>query len=84
MSEQTPQYQVAAVRRALAEDERTAELGVRVTVHGDTILLSGDVECDHRRDEIDAVVHDLAPTMRVLNDIRVTEVGAPKGQEELR
>lgn len=79
-----PQYQVAHLQRALAEDVRTAELGIRVTVRGDAVLLAGDVECEQRRAEIDAVLHELAPELRVYNDIRVTEVGEPTGLEELR
>lgn len=79
-----PQYQVAAVRRALAEDDRTAEQGIKVTVRGDTILLSGDVECARRRDEIAEVVHEVVPKMRIYNDIKVTEAGEPTGREEFR
>jgi len=79
-----PEYQAARVHRALAEDPRTAELGIRVTVRGDAILLSGDVESEHRREEIDTVLHEIASDMRVFNDIRVTEVAAPTGREELR
>lgn len=79
-----PEYQAARVHRALAEDPRTAELGVRVTVRGDAILLSGDVECEHRREEIETVLREIASDMRVLNDIRVTEVGEPTCVEELR
>ena len=34
-----PQYLVARLRRALAEDPRTAELGVQVTIRGDVVVL---------------------------------------------
>jgi osmotically-inducible protein OsmY len=81
---EAPEYRIANVRRALAEDERTAELGIRVSVRGDAILLSGDVECEHRRAEIETVLREVASDMRVVNDIRVTEVGEPVGREELR
>jgi hypothetical protein len=81
---QPPQYQVAHLRRALAEDPRTAELGIRVTVRGDAIQVAGDVTCPERRDDIETVLRELVPGMRVLNDLRVTEVGAPTGREELR
>ena len=33
-----PQYDVAALRRALAEDPRTAELGVHVRIRGDQLV----------------------------------------------
>ena len=80
----TPQYRAARLRHALAEDPRTAELGVRVTVRGDSVLLTGDVACDSRRTEIERLVHELAPDAAVLNDIRVTTADVPHGREELR
>jgi osmotically-inducible protein OsmY len=81
---QPPEYQAARVSRALAEDDRTAELGIRVSVRGDAIMLSGDVTCEHRRHDIEQVLHEVAADMRVHNDIRVTEVGEPTCVEELR
>jgi osmotically-inducible protein OsmY len=78
------QYLSARLRRALAEDPRTTELGVRVTVRGDHVLLSGDVACEERRAELEAVVHEIAPELQVLDDVRVVGVGEPEGSEELR
>ncbi|GAA3883994.1 hypothetical protein GCM10022243_55920 [Saccharothrix violaceirubra] len=78
------QYLSARLRRALAEDPRTAELGVRVTVRGDHVLLSGDVACADRRADLEAVVHEAAPGVTVLDDVRVVPVGEPVGQEEIR
>lgn len=78
------QYLAARLRRALAEDPRTTELGVRVTVRGDHVLLSGDVACAERRGELEAVIHDVAPELTVLDDVKVTPVGEPEGREELR
>ncbi|MEO6082099.1 MAG: BON domain-containing protein [Umezawaea sp.] len=78
------QYLSARLRRAIAEDPRTTELGVRVTVRGDHVLLSGDVACEERRAELEAVVHEVAPDLQVLDDVRVVSVGEPEGSEELR
>lgn len=78
------QYLAARLRRALAEDPRTTELGVRVTVRGDHVLLSGDVASAERRGELEAVIHDVAPELTVLDDVKVTPVGEPEGREELR
>jgi hypothetical protein len=78
------QYLSARLRRAIAEDPRTTELGVRVTVRGDHVLLSGDVACEERRAELEAVVHEGAPDLQVLDDVRVVSVGEPEGSEELR
>ncbi|MEV0678888.1 BON domain-containing protein [Actinosynnema sp. NPDC050436] len=78
------QYLSARLRRALAEDPRTTELGVRVTVRGDNVLLSGDVACAARRDELEAVIREVAPELTVLDDVRVVPAGEPDGREELR
>lgn len=78
------QYLSARLRRALAEDPRTTELGVRVTVRGDNVLLSGDVASAERRAELEAVIHDVAPELTVLDDVKVVPVEAPVGREELR
>lgn len=79
-----PQYDVARLHRALAEDPRTAELGVHVTVRGDQVFLHGDVASAHRRAELDEVVHEVTPGLRVHNDVRVVGADEPSGQEELR
>jgi osmotically-inducible protein OsmY len=78
------QYLSARLRRAIAEDPRTTELGVRVTVRGDHVLLSGDVACEERRAELETVVHEVAPGMVVMDDVRVVSVAEPEGSEDLR
>lgn len=78
------QYLAARLRQALAEDPRTTELGVRVTVRGDNVLLSGDVASPDRRAELEAVIHDVAPELTVIDDVKVVPSEAPVGREELR
>jgi osmotically-inducible protein OsmY len=78
------QYLSARLRQALAEDPRTTELGVRVTVRGDNVLLSGDVASPERRAELEAVIHDVAPELTVIDDVKVVPSEAPVGREELR
>ncbi|MET1074828.1 MAG: BON domain-containing protein [Umezawaea sp.] len=80
----TEPYLSARLRRAIAEDPRTTELGVRVTVRGDHVLLSGDVACAERRAELEAVVHEIAPDLQVVDDVRVVSVAEPEGSEDLR
>ncbi|MFB9902631.1 BON domain-containing protein [Allokutzneria oryzae] len=82
--QEPPQYAVARLRRALAEDPRTAEQGVRVVLRGDQVYLSGDVASEERRRELDRVVHDIAANLKVHNDVRVVGARAPEGREELR
>jgi osmotically-inducible protein OsmY len=84
MNEESPQYRVAHVRRALAEDPRTAEMGVRVNVRGDHLHLSGEVTTEQRRSELEQVVAELLPDVELHNDVRVADTREPARLEELR
>ncbi len=77
------QYAVAHLRRALAEDERTYELGIHVTIRGETIVLDGEVESDERRQLIETVVRETLPQLAVHNDVRVARITAPDQHETL-
>jgi osmotically-inducible protein OsmY len=79
-----PQYLVARLRSALAEDPRTAEQGVRVTVRGDQVVVSGDVATRQRCEEVSAVIHEVAPDLVIHNDLRVVNAQEPTRREELR
>lgn len=79
-----PQYLVARLCRALTEDPRTAEQGVRVRVHGQTVQLSGQVATAQRRDALTTVVAEQAPGLTIRNDVRVVASGRPDEWEELR
>ncbi|NKQ57158.1 BON domain-containing protein [Amycolatopsis sp. K13G38] len=78
------QYRVAHVRRALAEDPRTAELGVRVNVRADAVYLSGEVATEERRADLERVLREVAPEVTVHNDVRVADTREPARREELR
>ncbi|GII59638.1 hypothetical protein Pth03_80270 [Planotetraspora thailandica] len=80
---ETPQYVAARVQRALAEDDRTNELGIRVDVRGDQVYLRGQVPCDERRHLIEAVAREAAPGLTVHNEIRLLEVHEPGEEEHL-
>ncbi|MFD8497036.1 hypothetical protein [Amycolatopsis sp. NPDC059657] len=81
---ETPQYLVAQLTKAIAEDPRTAELGVHVAVRGEHVHLSGEVACENRRAELDAVVREYVTTQLVHNDVRVADVREPSHHEDLR
>jgi osmotically-inducible protein OsmY len=84
VTDESPQYRVAHVRRALAEDPRTAEMGVRVNVRGDHVHLSGEVTTEQRRAELETVLAEVAPEVVVSNDVRVADNREPARREELR
>ncbi|MGO1052297.1 BON domain-containing protein [Crossiella sp. CA198] len=80
----TPQYEVSRLRRALVEDPRTAEQGVKVTMRGQHVFLAGEVASEERRDKLDEVIGELAPELVVHNETQVVRAEAPTGREELR
>ncbi|MFF0308077.1 BON domain-containing protein [Streptosporangium sp. NPDC004379] len=80
---EAPQYVAARVQSALAEDERTHELGIRVVVRGDQLFLHGQVSCDERRGLIADVAGEAAPGLTVRNEIAVMDVREPGEREEL-
>jgi osmotically-inducible protein OsmY len=75
---------VAHIRRALAEDPRTAEMGVRVNVRGDQVHLSGEVATEQRRADLERVLAEVVPDAAVSNDVRVSDSREPARREELR
>lgn len=77
VSEEVPQYLVARLRRALAEDPRTAELGVAVVVRGRDVFLTGEVSSGALHGAITEVVDEAAPQLRVHNETRVAEGRRP-------
>jgi osmotically-inducible protein OsmY len=79
-----PQYVAAHLRKLLAEDPRTAEQGVRVTVRGDHVVVSGSVATAERRSQLSEVVSSAVPDMVVHNDVRVVCSDEPTTREELR
>ncbi|MFL6125329.1 BON domain-containing protein [Actinophytocola sp.] len=83
-ADESPQYRVAHLRRALAEDPRTTEMGVRVNVRGDQVHLSGEVATEERRVELERVLGEVAPELTVNNDVRVVDIREPGRREELR
>ncbi|EID52435.1 BON domain-containing protein [Saccharomonospora xinjiangensis] len=79
-----PEYTAARLRRALAEDERTAELGIQVDVRGEHVYLSGVVSSQTCKERLDAVLRDREPDLHLHNDVRVVEATEPGEAEVLR
>ncbi|MBB2911328.1 osmotically-inducible protein OsmY [Streptosporangium becharense] len=80
---EAPQYIAARVQRALAEDDRTTELGIRVDVRGDQLYLRGQVNCAERCRLITEVAREAAPGLVIHNEIDVVDVREPVGEEKL-
>jgi hypothetical protein len=78
-----PHYVAARVQRALAEDDRTNELGIRVDIRGDQLYLRGTVECEERRAHVATVAGEIAPGLKVHNEVTVMDVREPGEEESL-
>ncbi len=83
MTEEAPQYAAAHLHDALANDPRTTELGIKVTVRPGEVFLRGEVLTEDRRDRIAEVVGELVPDLRIHNEIHVVDCGEPTGRETL-
>ncbi|MBO3749388.1 BON domain-containing protein [Streptosporangiaceae bacterium NEAU-GS5] len=79
----TPHYVAARVQQALAEDDRTNELGIQVYVRGNQLFLRGQVTGDAQLDVLGQVAAETAPGMTVHNEITVVEVTKPETEEHL-
>jgi len=83
MAHDAPHYVAARVQQALAEDERTNELGIKVDVHGDHVFLRGSVGSPERRHHLTEVAREAAPGTTVHNECAVVNVRAAEEDERL-
>ena len=77
------QHLEARVQQLLAEDERVAELGIRVTRVEDGFALHGEVESAERCAQIERVIREAFPEVTVRCELFVTRVGEPEEAEQL-
>jgi osmotically-inducible protein OsmY len=76
------EYRIAHFREHLARGE-TAELGVRVELHGGAVTLTGTVTTADRRDEILRLARTELTGLTVHEDVVVACADAPDQYEEL-
>ena len=74
-------YLVERIREALAHDPRAAELGVSVTIHGNSVFVTGDVATPERKDVVAEVVLPLIGDRTLQNGMTVAALG-DSGHEE--
>jgi len=70
-------YIAGQVERALAQDERTHELGVHIHIDEGAVVLRGEVAGEQRQRLVAQVAAEAAPGMAVRNEVSVTEVLSP-------
>jgi hypothetical protein len=83
MTADANEYTEAAVQRLLSEDGTVADQGIEVVRRENLLVLRGEVESQHRRDEIVRLVTERFPQLRVHDDIGVTRAHPPAEPEEL-
>ncbi|TSD99507.1 nucleotidyltransferase family protein [Skermania sp. ID1734] len=79
-----PQYVAAHLHRAIAEDPRTAEPAVQVTVRDGVLHVTGEVSNAQRRKDIQAIIREHAGTLPVHEDLHVLDCTHPGRPEEVR
>jgi hypothetical protein len=73
----------AEIHRLLTEDDRIAELGITVQRRDHLVVLGGEVESTHRRDEICRQITAHFPDVEIVCDIGITRAQAPSEVEEI-
>jgi len=84
VNEQVPEYDVAALYEALAQDVNAAELGIEVRTRGDLVYLEGMVATAERRRAVEELAKRMLPGATVRNELTVDGQGAPAEPEEIR
>ena len=82
MSTQLDEYLEAEIQ-SLLTDGRIAELGITVHRHEHHLVLAGEVESPHRRDEICRQITERFPDVEIVCDIGITRAQAPTEVEEI-
>lgn len=83
LNDEAPEYLAARLSRAIAEDNRTGELGIQITIRGEHVYLNGSVSSHHYKTELDRVLHEHEPLLTVHNDVSVVEADEPGEPEVL-
>ncbi len=71
-SSESDVYIVEHVREHLISDPRIRELDIHVTMHGTTLVVTGNVATEDRRTAISQALEALVPAHIVRNDTTVT------------
>ena len=82
MSAQLDEYLETEIQ-SLLTDGRIAELGITVHRREHQLVLGGEVESPHRRDEICRQITERFPDVEIACDIGITRAQAPTEVEEI-
>jgi hypothetical protein len=80
-------YLLKEIERELCEDERLAELHVRLSARSGRIFVQGDVTSAARRETVLQIVHERCPDCTVVDELTVSGDALstpPSHSEEIR
>lgn len=83
MAQEEDVYVIEHVRQALATDPRTSVQGLKVTCHGDSVVVAGTVASEARREAVGEVAAEIATAFRVSNEIVVVDAADHHRAEEV-
>lgn len=78
-----PEYVVAHIRQALAEDPRTTQQDLKVLLNGNQIVVKGDCPTESQCKAVEEVIRTVAPDYEIANQARVAQMIAPERIEEI-
>ena len=76
-------YLLAHLHDALLADDRLHEQAIEIVVVGERLELRGEVATPERRQAAVQVVHELAPGVVVVDDLRVSRPREPADEPEV-
>ena len=79
-----PEYLIAAICEALAEDPRVSEIELDVDVRDGTAIVRGSVQTEERRRGVDQVLAERFPDLEVRNEVTVLAPPEPPAEEDVQ
>ena len=79
-----PEYLIARVSEALAEDPRVSEVELDIDVEDGTVVIRGSVPTEERRRGVDDVMEERFPELDARNEVTVLEAPEPPAEEEVQ
>jgi HSP20 family molecular chaperone IbpA len=79
-----PEYLIARVSDALAEDPRVSEVELDVDVEDGTVVIRGTVPTEERRRGVGEVLAERFPELAARNEVTVLEPPDPPAEEVVR
>jgi Uncharacterised nucleotidyltransferase len=78
-----PEYVVAHIREALAEDGRTIQQDLKILLNGTQIVVKGDCPTEAQCKAVEEVIRAAAPGYEIANQARIAPVSGPERAEEI-